>query len=169
MSHGTLILLFFASSAIIVYSRSLSPDQIMPLLFSSSSQNNNHPTSQSPSGQHGLLEVVEHIIRYVATIKSNEEFIDNLIDYRTQVGDKMKILRFLKSCFQITNTIIQREIARLQTSSGVAKKSFISSIFTAEELEKAQLKISNLLDVIEQKMLELKTRPLPPTVPFLSF
>ncbi|CAF0794371.1 unnamed protein product [Adineta ricciae] len=152
-----------------IVNRSLSPDQIMPLLFPSSPQNNKHPTSQPSSGQHGLLEVVEHIIRYVSTIKSNEEFIDNLIDYQTQVGDKMKILRFLKSCFQITNTIIQREMARLQTSSDIAKKSFISSIFTAEELEGAQLKINNLLDVIEQRMLALKTRPPPPTMPFLSF
>ncbi|UJR20668.1 hypothetical protein I4U23_023789 [Adineta vaga] len=170
MSTATFfILLILASSAMIIYGRSLTPDQLMPLLLTSSINDDNSPTSSSSSpGRNRLFNVVENIIKYVSTIKSSTDFIDNLTGRQRHVADKFKILRFLQSCFQITNTIIQREILRIQNPSSVSKKSFLSSTFTLEDLEEAQNKIYNLLDTIEQKIAVLKTRP-PPTMPFLSF
>jgi hypothetical protein len=78
------------------------------------------------------------------------------------------MLKFLNNCFQITNTLIQREINRLLDVSNTNKKSLFSLSFTLEELQEAQSEINNLLDVINERMDILKTW-IPPTMPFLNF
>jgi len=111
---------------------------------------------------------LNNYIRYVSTIKSSEDFIDDIINRENQVVNRLKIVKFLKNCFQIIDTLIQGEINRLLDISNTNKKSPFSIPFTFKELQEAQRKMNSLLQIIEQKMTILKTW-IPPTMPFINF
>jgi hypothetical protein len=49
----------------------------------------------------------------VSTIKSSEDFIDNIIDHQKHFLGKLQILKFLDKCFRLTKIIIQHEISRI--------------------------------------------------------
>lgn len=115
-----------------------------------------------------LKSFINNSIRYVSKIKSSEDFIDDIINHQKQDVNKIKILQFLNKCFQVTDEIIQREIHQLLNPPNTNKKSLTSSSFTLEELQEAQHKIHNLLDVIRERIAILKAW-IPPTMPFLSF
>ena len=79
----------------------------------------------------------------------------------------MKVLLFLRKCFQITDTVIERELTRLSDPSHMHHTSEPESSLMIEDLQQAQRKIDNLLNVIEQRMASLKTW-IPPTISFLG-
>ncbi|CAF1369194.1 unnamed protein product [Adineta steineri] len=169
MSTTIFLLLLIASSSMIVYGRSLTnPEQFMPLLLSSSVNDDSTTSAHASDGRSRMLEIVAHITKYVSTIKSNEEFIDNIINHHSQVVDKLKILHFLKNCFQITHAIIQQEINYITDMLIVNKKSSAAPLQTITELQEAQDKIETLINVIDERTMLLKTW-VPPTIPFLSF
>ncbi len=108
-------------------------------------------------------------IRYVSSIKSSENFIDNIVNRQKDVAEKIKVLTFLTKCFEITRNVIQREIDHmLGLPETIKKSSNPSSPFTLEELQQAQSKVNDLLTTIEKRMATLKTW-IPPTMPFLGF
>lgn len=83
----------------------------------------------------------------------------------------MKVLTFLNKCFEITRTVIQREIDHMLGVTDIINKKSSgpsASPFTLEELQQAQSKINDLLTSIEKRMATLKTW-IPPTMPFLGF
>merc|ERR1711939_948144 len=121
----------------------------------------------SPSnGQNRLIHVIEQIIKYVSSIKSSENFIENIVNRQKDVADKIKVLTFLNKCFELTRNVIQREIDQMIGMPETIKKSSnpASSPFTLEELQQAQNKINDLLTSIEKRMQTLKTW-IPPTMP----
>lgn len=108
-------------------------------------------------------------IRYVSSIKSPENFIDNIVNRQKDIADKVKVLTFLNKCFELTHNVIQREIDHMLGVNTIIKKSSNpSSPFTIEELQQAQNKVQDLLATIEKRMATLKTW-IPPTMPFLGF
>jgi len=169
MPSSTMILLIISSFVMITYGRTVnSPDQLMPLIFSSVNAYENGIIPSS-NGQNRLIVVIEQIIKYVSSIKSSENFIDNIVNRQKDVADKIKVLTFLNKCFEITHNVIQREIDQMLGMPETTKKSLNpASPFTLEELQQAQSKINDLLASIEKRMAALKTW-IPPTMPFLGF
>lgn len=191
MPSITLLMLLFASSAIMASGRSMSaPDQLMPFIFSVADGDSNS-LSTGGNGPTRFIQVVEQIIkweklsrlllllrhfifhfisfRYVSSIKSTEQFIDNIVNRQKDVAEKTKVLAFLNKCFLITHKVIQYEINAVLSSSVTQKKSnYNPSPLTLEELQQAQSKINDLLMGIEKRLATLKTW-IPPTMPFLGF
>ncbi|CAF0731100.1 unnamed protein product [Adineta steineri] len=168
MVSSTTFCLLVATIVMTTYGRTVpGPDQLFPLLFQSvgTDENNMMPPS---SGQSRLIHVIEQIIKYVSSIKSSENFIENIVSGQKDVADKIKVLTFLNKCFELTHKVIQREIDRMLGTSETMKKSSIPSPFSLEELQQAQVKINDLLIKIEKRMDTLKTW-IPPTMPFLGF
>ena len=107
--------------------------------------------------------------RYVSTITSTEQFIENIVTGQKDIADKMRVLTFLNKCFEITHKVIQHEIDHMLGMPNTRKKSSNApSPFTLEELQQAQSKINDLLISIEKRVATLKTW-IPPTMPFLGF
>lgn len=107
--------------------------------------------------------------RYVSSIKSSENFVENLVGRQREVTEKIKVLTFLNKCFEITHDVIQREIDRMVgMPSAVKKSSNGSPSFSLEELQQAQSKVNDVLASIEKRMGAMKAW-IPPTMPFLGF
>lgn len=108
-------------------------------------------------------------IRYVASIKSTENFIENIVNRHQEPAERMKVLSFLNKCFELTRNVIQREMDYMLGMSGAQKKSsHVQPPFTLEELQQAQRKVNDLLTNIQKQTESLKTW-IPPTMPFLGF
>jgi hypothetical protein len=104
----------------------------------------------------------------VSTIKSSEDFIDNIIDHQKHFLGKLQILKFLDKCFRLTKIIIQHEISRILNVSNTNKEALVLSSVPLKELQQTQHEIDNLLYVIKERMTALKSW-IPPTIPFLGF
>jgi hypothetical protein len=73
----------------------------------------------------------------------------------------------LNRCFQLADTVIQREINHISAVSTMDKKSLTSPLIILEELYQSRDRIRGLLNIIEKRMAILK-RWFPPTMPFLG-
>ncbi|CAF0777706.1 unnamed protein product [Rotaria sordida] len=145
-----------------------SPEQLMSMIFSPGNTDGNSVIAPSNSPNR-LIHVIENIIRYVSSIKSSENFIENVVNRHKEPADRMKVLTFLNKCFELIRNVIQREINYMLEMSEIQNKSSHSqSPFTLEELKQAQRKTDDLLASIEKQMESLKTW-IPPTMPFLGF
>ncbi|CAF0849767.1 unnamed protein product [Adineta ricciae] len=174
MVSSTTFLLLLASTLMTTYGRTLNgPDQFIPLLFSSVNPDESSAIP-SPDGQGRVVSVVEQIIKYVSSIRSSENFVENLVGRQKEITHKVKVLTFLNKCFEMTHDVIQREIDRMigmpvSTLTTVKKSSRTTSTpFTLEELQQAQSKVNEVLTSIENRMAALKAW-IPPTMPFLGF
>ncbi|UJR28988.1 hypothetical protein I4U23_010206 [Adineta vaga] len=173
MLSSTTFLFLIASFVMTAHSRTINgPDQFIPLLFSSVNQDETNAMPSS-DGQNRMIPVITQIIKYVSSIKSSENFIENLVGRQREVADKIKVLTFLNKCFEITHDVIQQEIDRMigmptTGQTAVKKSSSLSSSFTLEELQQVQGKVNDVLASIEKRMANLKAW-IPPTMPFLGF
>ncbi|CAF2989899.1 unnamed protein product [Rotaria sp. Silwood2] len=145
-----------------------SPEQIVPFIFPSVNTNGNSVIAPS-NGQNRFIHVIEHIIKYVSSIKSSESFVENILNRYKEPAERMKVFTFLNKCFELTRNVIQREVDFMLGMSETQRNSaHSSSPFTLEELKQVQRKINDLLTSIEKQMEPLKTW-IPPTMPFLGF
>ncbi|CAF1349663.1 unnamed protein product [Rotaria sp. Silwood1] len=168
MSSSALSFLILASLMMISYGRpSYSPPQIVPFIFPPVNTDGNRVIAPSNSPNR-LIYVIEHIIRYISSIRSSENFIENVVNRHKEPADRMKVLTFLTKCFELTRNVIQRELDLMLATSETPDKPLHSSPFTLEELQQAQRKLNDLLTSIEKQVESLKTW-IPPTMPFLGF
>ncbi|CAF0774064.1 unnamed protein product [Didymodactylos carnosus] len=134
-------------------------DSFMPLLFSPVVGDDAGIASTGSFSNPRVLSMIEQIIKYLSTIKSNDLFIDNLVAKQSSVTQKYKLLLFLKKCFESTIERINQELVQPSNDK---------STLTLEDFQQAELKVQDILQVIQKRLAMVKSY-IPPTMPFLGF